>query len=165
MGMAARSQHIQIRVTPRQKARLKQLAAAAGQDLSSYVLARTLPSAAGRFEELLALLGAGEDHRYVLAELNDFLAALAPVELTEAAADAELAGLSPFLRNYVTAMVEQACHQQGVAAPAWTMGVAPLDRAYFAAPLKSLRLYLLRAAPVPFKRRNLFVDAAVGARV
>jgi uncharacterized protein (DUF1778 family) len=163
--MASKSQHIQIRVTPREKAMLKRLAATAGQDVSSYVLARALPSARRRFEDLLELLGEGEDHRYVLAELNEFLAAMAPDELPEPVADADLARLSPFLQNYVAAMVEQACYQKGVPAPTWTSRVTPLETPYFAAPLKSLRLHLLRAAPVPFKRRNLFVDAAVGARV
>jgi uncharacterized protein (DUF1778 family) len=163
--MASKSQHLQIRVTPREKATVKRLAAAAGQDVSAYVLARALPPASRRFEELLTLLGEGEDHRYVLAELNDLLLALAPAELREGVAHADLARLSPFLQNYVAAMVEQACDQRGVAAPTWTRRIVPLDTPYFAAPLKSLRLHLLRAAPVPFKRRNLFVDAAVGARV
>jgi uncharacterized protein (DUF1778 family) len=163
--MAAKSQYLQIRITPREKSRLKRLAAAAGQDISSYVLARALPSVQVRFEELLDLLGAGEDHRYILADLNDLLSALTPAELREAAVHADLGRLTPFLQNYVAAMVEQACYQKGVPAPAWTTGVAPLESPHFGAPLKSLRLHLLRVAPVPFKRRNIFVDASVGARV
>jgi hypothetical protein len=78
---------------------LKRLAAATGQDVSSYVLARALPSTSRRFEELLALLGEGDDHRYVFAELNDLLSALAPAELAEAVAHAELADLSPILAS------------------------------------------------------------------
>jgi len=163
--MASKSQHLQIRVTPRQKATLKRLATAAGQDISSYVLSRALPPARLRFEELLSLLGEAAEHRYVLAELNDFLTALAPAELPEAVEHADLARLSPFLKNYVAAMVEQASHLKGVPSPAWTARVAPLAAPYFAAPLTSLRLHLLRVSPVPFKRRNIFVDAALGARV
>jgi uncharacterized protein (DUF1778 family) len=163
--MASKSKHLQIRVTPRQKAALKRLAAAAGQDLSSYVLSRALPSSRLRFEEILALLGSEADHRHMLAELNDLLSALPAAELSEVVAHAELSHLSPFLRNYIAAMVEQASALQGVPPPAWTGEVEPLDTPYFAAPLKSLRLYLLRASPVPFKRRNLFVDATLGARV
>jgi hypothetical protein len=41
----------------------------------------------------------------------------------------------------------------------------PLAEPYFATSLKSLREHLLVAAPIPFKRRNIFVDASVGARV
>ncbi len=163
--MAAKSEHLQIRVTEREKTLLKRAAAAAGQDISSYVLSRAIPPAQIRFADLLALLGEEADHRYVLAELNDFLAALASAELREAVDHAGLGNLSPFLKNYIVAMVEQASYIMGVQAPAWTMQVAPLDVPRFATSMKGLRLHLLRASPVPFKRRNIFVDASVGSRV
>jgi uncharacterized protein (DUF1778 family) len=163
--MANKSAHLQIRVTPRQKAALKKAAAAAGQDLSHYVLARALPSNRSRFESLLGRLLDGSDHRYILAELNDFLSSQSAAELREAVTGAPAESLSSFLRNYVAAMVEQASYSKGVSAPEWTRDVAPLDVPYFAAPLESLRLHLLRASPIPFKRRNLFVDAALGDRV
>ena len=41
--MTRKSEQIQIRVTPHQKAALKRRAKHAGQDVSSYVLSRTLP--------------------------------------------------------------------------------------------------------------------------
>ena len=62
-------------------------------------------------------------------------------------------------------MFDQAATTKGVLTPSWTRDVVPLDEPYFATPLESVRPYLLRVAPVPFKRRNLFVDAAIGARV
>lgn len=163
--MGPKSEHLQIRVTARQKAVLKQAAAAAGQDVSTYVLTRAIPDVRLRFAEVLNALGPTEDHRYGLAELSDFLTALAPSELRDAVESADISGLSPFLENYVAAMVEQASHLKGIPAPAWTREVAPLNRPWFATPMKALRLHLLRASPVPFKRRNLFVDASVGARV
>jgi uncharacterized protein (DUF1778 family) len=163
--MAAKSEHLQIRVTAREKALLKRAAAAAGQDLSTYVLARAIPPARVRFAELLALLGDGADYRYALAELNDFLTALRPAELRDAVDQAEIDRLPPFLRNYVAAMVEQASAMKRVQAPTWTTQVAPLDEPWFATAMKSLRLHLLHASPVPFKRRNIFVDASVGSRV
>jgi hypothetical protein len=43
--------------------------------------------------------------------------------------------------------------------------VPPLDEPHFATPLRGLRLHLLRASPVAFKRRNIFVDSSVGDRV
>jgi hypothetical protein len=43
--------------------------------------------------------------------------------------------------------------------------VVPLTEPYFPTPLKSLREHLLIAAPIPFKRRNIFVDASIGQRV
>jgi len=163
--MSAKSQQLQIRVTARQKAALKRQADAAGQGVSSYVLSRLVPPDQDRFAAILRALETDADRRFALAELNDFLHALAPVEFAEAVARAALEGLSPWIRNYVAAMVEQAADQKNIAPPAWARDVAPLDTPHFAAPLKGLRLHLLRAAPVPFKRRNIFVDAGVGARV
>lgn len=163
--MVTKSEFVQIRVTPAEKERLKRLAAAAGEDVSGYVLSRALPSVRLRFEELLKALADGEDHRLVLAELNDFLSRLTPAGMADALAGADLSCLSPFLRNYVAAMVEQAAHLKEVPPPRWVTGVEPLDAPHFATPLKGLRLHLLRASPVPFKRRNIFVDATVGDRV
>ena len=165
--MSTKSSQLQIRVTPSQKAALKRLARAAGQDVSSYVLSRSLPEPRLTFEAMVRSLGAGEDHRFALAELNDLLAALTPAQLPDAVGmvPPTLRELSPFLENYVAAMVEQACAQRRVPAPPWVAAVSPLLTPHFATPLRGLRLHLLRAAPIAFKRRNLFVDAAVGDRV
>jgi hypothetical protein len=163
--MAAKTQQLQIRLTPHQKGALKRRAAAAGRDVSSYVLSRLLPPEADRFAGILRALASEAEHRFALAELNDFLHACAPAVFDEAVARAELGGLSPFLQNYVAAMVEQAAAAKDAAPPGWTRDVDPLAEPWFATPLASLRMYLLRSAPVPFKRRNIFVDAGVGARV
>lgn len=160
-----KAQQLQIRVTAAQKAALKRLARRAGQGVSAYVLSRALPSAALRFEELLRALGDEGERRFALAELNDLLAGLAPGELADAAADADLRGLAPYLQNYVAAMVERAAQQKGVAPPAWVRDVPPLEKPHFVTPLRSLRLHLLRASPVPFRRRNIFIDSSVGDRV
>lgn len=162
--MVTKTQHVQIRVTPDQKAALQQQAAAAGYDLSSYVLARLVTVRRSRFSELVKALGSG-DHRFVLAELNDFLTACPPMLFHDAVAEAPIAPLAPFLQNYVAAMVEQAAALKGVSAPEWTMSIAPLPEPYFVTTMASLRLHLLRSSPVPFKRRNIFVDSAIGARV
>jgi uncharacterized protein (DUF1778 family) len=163
--MSAKTQQLQIRVTPEQKVALKRQARRAGQSVSTYVLTRALPAARHRFDELLRALRDEEQRRFALAELSDLLAGLTPVELPDAVVEAELRGLSPYLQNYVAAMVEQAAHQKNVDPPAWVRDVEPMDEPHFAVSLSSLRLHLLRAAPVPFKRRNIFVDSAVGDRV
>jgi len=165
--MSTKSQQLQIRVSPAQKAALKRLARGAGQDLSGYVLARALPESRLRFGEIIRALGDALDHRFALAELNDLLSSLARTQLPDAVAVAppELRDLPPLLQNYVAAMVEQASHQREVPAPSWVRDVPSLEAPYFATPLRNLRLHLLRAAPVPFKRRNLFADSGVGARV
>lgn len=165
--MSTKSRQLQIRVTPEEKAALKRLARSAGQDVSGYVLSRALPEARMRFHEIVRALVDGEEHRFALAELHDLLSGLTRAQLPDAVgvAPPQIRDLSPLLQNYVTAMVEQASHQRGVPAPSWGRDVPPLEAPHFATPLRSLRLHLLRAAPVPFKRRNIFVDSGVGARV
>lgn len=69
--MSPKSEQLQIRVTRQEKAALRRFAAAAGQDVSAYVLARALPATRQRFEGLLELLSEGTHERYALAELND----------------------------------------------------------------------------------------------
>jgi uncharacterized protein (DUF1778 family) len=164
--MSRKSDYLQIRVTPGQKAALRRQAQHAGLGISAYVLDRLLPPARLRFDELLSAIGSEEDQRFALAELNDLLAGLAPAELMEAvAAPPRLDGLSPYLRNYVAAMVEQVSHHHGATPPGWLAELEPLDEPHFATPLSGLRLHLLAAAPVPFRRRNIFVDTGVGDRV
>jgi len=163
--MGTRSQQIQVRVTPGQKAELRRLAKRANQDLSSYILSRSLPASGARFEKLVDNLRDDLNPRFGLAALNDFLSELLPAQTDDAVRFAELAGLSQFLQNYVAAMVEQACAQKRVTPPQWVREVPPLGEPYFAGDLKTLRQHLLRVAPVPFKRRNLFVDSSIGDRV
>ena len=163
--MPAKTEQLQIRLAPREKAALQKRAAAAGQSVSEYVLSRVLPAAGRRFAELVASHSKESEPRYALAELNDLLSTLGAGELREAVARADLGRLSALHRNYVAAMVEHACHQAGIPAPAWAAAVPPLDTPFFAAPLDGLRLHLLRASPVAFKRRNLFVDSTLGDRV
>lgn len=168
--MTAKTEQLQIRVTPRQKATLKRQARAAGLDVSTYVLARVLPPKRDRFADLLRELGSSADHRFALADLHDFLADCGPQPFEEALQETAvtakgLASLSPFLQNYVAAMVEQAATQKSLMPPRWVRDILPLDAPYFAGALRSVRQYLLVVSPVPFKRRNLFVDATIGDRV
>jgi hypothetical protein len=163
--MAGKSEQIQIRVTLREKAALKRLARRAGQSLSSYVLSRALPAPQTRFDRILQALRKDEDRGFALAELNDLLSGLAGVELEETLRYADLGGLSPEARNYVAAMVEQTAYRKGVEAPPGRGGWRPWMNLSSPLSLGSLRPYLLRVAPVAFKRRNIFVDASVGDRV
>ncbi|NJL27379.1 MAG: hypothetical protein HC897_05535 [Thermoanaerobaculia bacterium] len=144
---------------------LKRLARRAGQDMSDYVLSRALPSARVRFEQLLEALRDDEQRGFALAGLNDLLAGLSAGELRDAVELASLEGLDPYLCNYVAAMVELAAHLRELSPPAWVRAVEPLETPHFVTPLAGLRLHLLKAAPVPFKRRNIFVDSSIGDRV
>lgn len=125
-----------------------------------------LQDAQTRFARLLEVLRADDQPSFALAELNDLLSGLTPAELGSAVEHADLAGLTPYLRNYVAAMVELAAHQRDVPPPAWVRDVEPLEMIpHFATSLAGLRLHLLRASPVPFKRRNIFIDSSIGDRV
>lgn len=163
--MSKKSQHLQIRVTPTQKAALKQAARRGGLGVSAYVLSRALPSAQHRFLELVRALEDGEERRFALAEINELLSILSGPEFLEAVSQAPLGNLAPYWQNYLAALVEQAAHQKRIPPPGWLGEVTPLEEPHFVGALSSLRLHLLRAAPVPFRRRNIFVDAAVGDRI
>jgi uncharacterized protein (DUF1778 family) len=166
--MTTKSHQLQVRVTPNEKSEIRRLAHEAGLDVSTYVLARVLPATQGRFDGLLRALAAPDGRSYVLAELNDFLSALSGPELAEAVGHVDravLEALPEYERNYAAAMVELACARRDRPPPAWTTDVRPLARPRFGTELKSVRPHLLRASPVPFKRRNIFIDASIGDRV
>jgi hypothetical protein len=163
--MAPKTRQLQIRVTASQKAEIKRLARRAGRNVSSFVLACVLPEEQVRFGEILRALREETGRRFALAELNDFLTGLGPREFGDAVAGARIEGLSPLVANYVAAMVEEAANRMAVDPPPWTAEVEPLEEPHFAAPLRKLRPHLLRAAPVAFKRRNIFVDSTIGDRV
>ncbi len=163
--VSKKSQHLQIRVTPSQKAALKRAARRGGLGVSAYVLSRALPSARVRFLELVRALEDEKERRFALAELNGLLSSLASTEFLEAVSEAPLGNLSPYWKNYLAAMVEQAAHQKGVPPAGWLRDVERLEAPHFVGTFMSLRLHLLRATPVPFRRRNIFVDAGVGDRI
>ncbi len=164
--MTTKTAQLQIRVSPAEKAAIQRAARRAGLDMSSFVLGRLLPAAGSRFGELVAAVAAERaDGRFALAELNSFLSALGAGELQDAVAAAPPHGLAPERANYIAAMVEYACARRGLGPPAWTGDIPPLASPLFGSALESLRLYLLSHAPPPFRRRNIFVDATLGAQV
>jgi hypothetical protein len=164
--MGTRDSYLQVRISATEKAELERRARRAGQDVSTYVRSRLLPITRGRVQAQVDRLGRDPDNRrYSLAQLNDLLADLPPAHLGSAIDEMDVTGLTLLLQNYVAAMVEQAAHDAGLRAPGWTAEVPRLAEPWFAVPFRSLRPHLLKEAPVAFKRRNLFVDAAVGDRV
>jgi hypothetical protein len=164
MRDAHKSAQLQIRVSPAQKRAIQRAAARAGMDMSAYVLSRVLSVPAALFQDAVAAC-AGSAPAFALAELNSLLSAYTPAELREAVATSAAVSLSPFLANYVAAMVELACVKRNLAPPAWTRAVAPLPEPVFGTTLQSLRLHLLTHSPAPFRRRNIFIDATLGDRV
>jgi uncharacterized protein (DUF1778 family) len=161
----AKDGQLQIRVSAAEKKAIRQAAARAGMDTSSFVRARLLPPAREAFQRLaVALAEQPEDRSFLLAEINDLLSPLGPAGLRDAIADPPPL-LEPFLANYLAAMVETAAHRAGIAPPSWTSDVAPLTEPVFGTLLPGLRLHLLLRAPPAFRRRNIFIDASVGDRL
>lgn len=166
MSASPKTTQLQIRVSVAEKAAIQRAARRAGLDMSSFVLGRLLPPTGARFQELTSACSKEEaGGRFALAELNSFLSGLAGGELRDAVLSAPTARLGAIQANYIAAMVEYACARRGIEVPAWTGQIAPLASPLFGSQLESLRLYLLTHSPPPFRRRNIFIDASIGARV
>ena len=165
MASTRKSTQLQIRLTRAEKAAMQQAARSAGMDLSAYVLSRVHSPAAAEFGRCLSGCRELGEARLNLAALNSLLSRLTAGELAEAVGPPPPAGMSRRLENYVAAMVEQACANARIPAPAWAGAIAPLVEPLFGSELVSLRLYLLTHSPPAFRRRNLFIDATLGAQV
>ncbi len=165
MQRVTKRSQLQLRVTEAEKAAIRRAARRARMDMSAYVLSRVLAEPERTFQTLAAALNGSAEPAYALAEVNTFLCALAGPDLRQAVAAAPEVGLSPYLANYLAAMVEAACNARAVPVPAWTRSIAALTEPVFGSALPSLRLYLLTHASAPFRRRNIFIDASIGAQV
>ncbi len=162
--MVSRSQHLQVRVTPEQKASIRAAAKRAGMGMSEWVLARALPEPAARLRSLVRDVG-GERSHAAWAEIIELLQSLVGVDIGAAVQELDVDELSPRDANYLAALVEMACARLGRGPPRWAAAVAPLSAPWFGTDLRRLREHLLTHAPVAFRRRNIFIDAAVGDRV
>ena len=165
VSATTKSAHLQIRVSPTEKAAIERAAQRAGLDMSAYVLARVLPALRTRFAELTEACRDAATERFALAELSGWLGELSSAELREAVALPPSSRLTPYLANYIAAMVEYACFRRNISPPSWARAIAPLAEPVFGSTLMSLRLHLLTHSPPPFRRRNIFIDSTVGARV
>jgi mobilization protein NikA len=165
MGRPAKTAQMQIRVSAHEKTAIQRAAARAGLDMSAYVLTRVLSVPAVQFRDCVQDCAGSASPRFALAELNSLLSNLTAGELRDAIAAAPPPGLSPFLDNYIAAMVEYACAQRAIAVPKWTYSVAPLAEPVYGSELLSLRLHLLTHSPPPFRVRNIFIDATLGDQV
>jgi len=165
MQHMSKSAQIQLRVSPAQKAQLKQLAAEDGLNISEYILSRTLPDARAEFQAIVTALGSEHSISHQLATLNDLLCRWDDLTLLSAVGDPPQHPLTPYLMNYVAAMIEYVCGIRKLATPAWTRKIEALSEPHFGVELRSLRLHLLQSSPPPFRRRNIFIDSTVGDRV
>lgn len=164
MNKSAKSEQLQLRVSREEKRAIQRAAAQAGMDMSAYVLGRVVSAPAAKFRDLVGAC-AGPAPRYALAEINSLLSGFTAGQLQEAVSIVPASNLTPYLMNYIAAMVEQSCAKRTIAAPHWTRAVQRLADPVFASALLGLRLHLLTHSPAPFRRRNIFIDSSVGARI
>ncbi len=165
MHRPAKLSQLQLRVSAAEKSAIRRAARRAGMDMSAYVLSRVLPAPAAAFQEAVMVLSGAAEPSFALAEINSLLSGLTAAELREAVAAAPQATLSPFLANYVAAMIETVCNTRCLPVPAWTRSIEALPAPVFGSALPSLRLYLLSHSPAPFRRRSIFIDSSVGEQV
>jgi uncharacterized protein (DUF1778 family) len=156
---------LQIRVSEAEKSAVQRAAKRAGMGMSEFVLSRILSVPADRFQESTAACAAEDSPSYALAELNSLLSAFTRSEMRDATSIQPAATLTPFVANYVAAMIEYACNRYSIPSPAWTRSILPLEKPYFGSALQSLRLHLLVHSPAPFRRRNIFIDSTLGDRI
>lgn len=160
-----KTNHIQLRLSPEQKESIRCSAHKAGMTISAWVLGKIFVDSQAKFLVLVQKLKTVQetsDRSYVLNELNAFLADLSKDELLQLIQEYHHVDLNELMDNYVAAMVEQACSKYGMQLPSWLDECPPLGLPYFGTNLASLRLYLLRSSPPPFKKRNIFIDATIG---
>lgn len=163
MQEQAKSEYLQIRISPLVKKRIQKEADKTKMGMSEWILLKLFPPAVWQFRELIQNLGRSSKKSLVYAEINHFLKYLSSPELEQICSQAPtLTYLSPLEQNYLAAMVEVSCSLKGVRMPSWTGEIKPLPTPYWGSSLESLRLYLLVHSPVPFKKRNIFIDSTIG---
>lgn len=165
MSRNLRSEQLQVRVSPAEKAAIRRAAEQAGMDMTAYVLGRALPIPAMQLQACVEECAGPAPPGFGLAELSTLLSGWTASELRDAIAAPPPTALTPFLSNYVAAMIEQVCERHSVRVPAWVRAISPLPEPAFGSTLRSLRLHLLTHSPSPFRRRNIFIDSSVGDRV
>jgi hypothetical protein len=154
--MTGRTSQLQIRVSPEQKAALKRLAAAAGQNVSQYVLSQALPRSGDQLLRVLDELRGEDDCRPALATLARVLAGLGRDDLERSLDSWSVDGMTALTQNRVMALIEDLVASRGIEPPPSAATVAPLPRPHFRWTLDSLRPQQMRATRVVYKRRNLF---------
>ena len=113
------------------------------------------------FRDLTAKLASGKS-AYILAELNDLLTATGGDQFDLLC---RAIHRRPVPGELCSRDFERAAHMRRVFPPRWTADIPPLSKPAFAVPWQSLRAHLLLESPIPFRRRNIFINASIGARV
>lgn len=165
MNKERKNKFIQIRVSPIEKSYIKRNAKISKMDMSEWILSKILKPNKDKFDYLISQLSKSKNKSFVLADLNEFLSQLSDDDFLNAVDNEPKYNLSTYLYNYVAAMIEYSANKRGVTPPVWLQDIPKLKEPKFGSDLKNLRLYLLLYSPIPFRKRNIFIDSSIGARV
>ncbi len=162
-----KTKYLQIRVTPEEKKLIEKIAKKNSKTISELVLDKLLSDNQNKdkFQSLVSKLSKSEKTSLVFAEINDFLNKLTKDEFKEATDEKPKANISNYHLNYLAAMVEYSANRKKVDPPKWVNEIDPLNEPVFGSKLKNLRTHLLLNSPIPFRKRNIFIDSTVGDRV
>lgn len=163
--MSTKSSQLQIRVSPKQKATIKRAAKASGLDMSEYILLKVIPPKREKALHLIKSLKSNSKASLILASFHDLIINCSAEEFVDTFSNFDLDGLEPYLQNYIAALIELGAKQKKILPPEFVKKVPRLREPYFASQLQSLRLHLLTSSPLPFRKRNLFIDSSLGDRV
>lgn len=156
---------LQVRVSSSQKKMIEQAALRCGLGMSEWILTQIFPDRAQKFQHLVKQLKSSAQKSYVLAEIHDLLHGATAGEFEQMVAVSPAVRLSSYWENYLAAMIEYTANQKGASIPSWLSEIDSLESPSFGTDLESLRLYLLTHSPPCFRRRNIFIDSTIGARV
>ena len=168
MKKQRKTNFLQIRVTPNEKAIIERQAEARNQGVSQWILSQLIAKPLREFEDLMTSLeNSGEvlSQRLIFAAVHDFLMNLGAGNFSRVFENNPLSKLDSEKANVVAAMIETFAHQKNLTPPSWLAAIAPLAKPKFFTQLESLRTYSLIHSPPIFRRRNLFVDGTLGDRV
>lgn len=160
-----KTEFLQIRVTSTEKKLIQSKARRLGMDMSVWVKSRLFSEQNQNYRELIDSILDKSSSKEALAFLNDFLHALTAKEFHEVVTEIPEHFINSLEGNYIAAMVEMAAHQKNITSPSWTNKYAGLSKPYFSSKFEKLRLHLLLSSPIPFRKRNIFIDSTIGDRV
>lgn len=92
--MSPKNSQLQIRISPREKAKIRSLAKRANMGVSAWVMAKLLPPLAEEFRNILGRVAKVKTQKLALAEMSDFLHRLSAYEFVVATAKYRTKGCS-----------------------------------------------------------------------
>lgn len=164
-GVVNKSTFLQIRLTPMEKRVVAQMAKKAGMEMSSWVKRCIFSTQKQQYLGIIEMVADPKNKKEALASLNDFLSAISKEHFADAVLPLPKEMAGTFIGNYIASMVELAAHQKNIESPPWIHSFQGLPDPHFSSDLPSLRLHLLKVSPIPFKKRNIFIDSSLGDRV